>query len=109
LIDFWFSDCGPCRSLFPGFSKLYTKYKSSGFEIVSISTDAKARIPNAKKCIEQYDMRWLQLWDKESEFCKSLSINQFPTTFLVDEKGTILMKDMSLAQLQVFLQNQFTY
>jgi len=39
LIDFWSSDCGPCRMNHPKLKEWYAKYAASGLQIVSISID----------------------------------------------------------------------
>jgi peroxiredoxin len=36
LLDFWATWCGPCKIEIPGFVDLYSRYKSKGFEVVSI-------------------------------------------------------------------------
>lgn len=48
LIDFWYSNCGPCVAQFPDLRNLYETYHNKGFEIVGISTDKT-----------DYHTRWL--------------------------------------------------
>lgn len=106
LVDLWFSSCSPCRDQFPELIEIYNNYHSKGFDIVGISTDKikyKAEWINA---IEEFKLPWLQYWDKNGEESQKLSINAFPTSFLLDSEGRILLKNIRPAQLREFLRSR---
>ena len=104
LIDFWFSNCAPCLQQLPAYKKIYEKYKMKGFEIISISTDGTKYLENWKKIISEKEIKWKQLLDENGIESKKYSITKFPTTFLLDNEGKILQKDISPEELEMFLE-----
>lgn len=92
MIDFWASWCGPCKQSFPHMKEVYAKYKSDKFEIYSISID-KDKAAWLKGLKEQ-DLPWLQTLDTKNISQSGFAVTGVPTTFLVDPKGKILMKEV---------------
>ncbi len=101
LLDFWASWCGPCRSEMPNVVKAYEKYNDKGFTVFSVSLDSdKNRWLNA---VEQDGMVWdyhvseLKKWD--SEAAREYFVRGIPATFLIDENGIIVGKNLRGAAL----------
>ncbi|MDV7698210.1 TlpA family protein disulfide reductase [Chryseobacterium soli] len=105
IIDFWFSHCQPCLEEIPIYKRLYSKYKDRGFEIINISTDRTEDIGKWERVIKGKELNWPQYLDENGVRSKFYNINRFPTTFLLDSKGVIIKKDISLEDLDVFLSN----
>lgn len=104
LIDFWFSNCKPCLASFPILTNLYNRYKDKGFEIIGISTDQTKRIDNWKKVIQEQDLPWKQFLDENAAITSSeMYIRMFPTSILIDKKGNIIDKKISLSNLEAYL------
>lgn len=101
LIDFWASWCGPCRRENPNVVRVYEKYKSKGFEILSVSLDRdKSRWLQA---IEQDDMEWLHVSDLkfwQSVAAKTYGVSSIPYTVLVDREGKIIASRLRGAALE---------
>ncbi len=104
LIDFWYSNCSPCIAQFPHLKDMYDKYKDRGFEIVGISTDRERYKEQWLRVIEKYQLSWPQYWDKNGIEASELSINKFPTNYLLDNQGRIIKKDLRPVELEEFLQ-----
>ncbi|MDF2933816.1 MAG: disulfide interchange protein [Chryseobacterium sp.] len=105
LIDFWFSNCGPCLIEFPKYKLVKDNYQNMNnyFEIIGISTDLTKNINNWKKIITEKNLNWVQYLDENGIESKKLNIHKFPTNFLLDSEGKILKKDISPDELDNFL------
>ena len=91
LIDFWASWCIPCRKSNPGLGKLYKDYKAKGFEILGVSIDDNKTA--WKQAIGADKITWLQVNDPggwDAPIAVKWKIEQIPSSFLLDEKGTII-------------------
>ncbi len=104
LLEFWFSYCGPCIAQFPELKSLYHDFNKKGFDIIGLSTDKIEDKANLKKVIGKHDLPWKQLWDKNAVRSFGLTINAFPTNFLLDENGVIIEKNIIPVALKNFLQ-----
>lgn len=102
LIDFWASWCRPCRAENPNVVKTYNAYKSAefksakGFEVFSVSLDRNKT--DWVKAIEKDGLVWdghvsdLKFW--QSAGARAYNVNSIPATFLIDEKGVIIAKNL---------------
>ncbi len=104
LIDFWFSHCTPCISQFSELKDIYTNFKTGGFQIIGITTDMKKDEKAWKKVIEKYQLPWIQYWDMNRKEATKLSIDAFPTNFLLDREGKIVAKNIKPSELSDFLE-----
>ena len=102
-MDFWYSNCRPCIAQFPHLRETYQAYQSQGFEIIGISTDRTRYKENWMKAIDKYQLSWPQYWDQDGVESSKLSINKFPSNFLLDQHGKIIKKDLRPVELEEFL------
>jgi thiol-disulfide isomerase/thioredoxin len=101
LLDFWASWCGPCRMANKGLAKLYSKYKSKGFEILSVSLDENSN--SWKKAIKKDKAIWLQVIDDrgpEAFTAMKWQITSIPTTYLIDKEGKLVAMDLEGRELE---------
>ncbi len=104
LVNFWASWCAPCRKENPKLKSIYTAFYNKGFEIIGISLDEKKE--DWLKAIKQDDLNWDQFIALPNGLKSNYDtyfIPELPYNFLIDEKGKILGKNMSLKELNVFL------
>jgi len=107
LLDFWFSNCAPCLAQMPTYIPLYQKYQDMGFEIVSISVDKTNKIQDWKDVIKERNFDWIHYLDENRHETDKLNIISFPTTFLIDNKGVVVEKDITYKKLEKILNAKF--
>lgn len=101
LIEFWASNCGPCRVTNPKLVKIYQKYKSKGFEIYGISLDTNRK--DWIKALEKDKLPWENVIDVKGfkgESTFTYGINVIPDNFLIDQKGNIIARKLWSKELE---------
>lgn len=101
LLDFWASWCGPCRASNKELVKLYSKFKSKGFEIMGVSLDDDRS--KWKTAIAKDKITWLQVndpggWDAKTAV--NWNISAIPTSFLIDKEGKLIAMDLYGKELE---------
>jgi peroxiredoxin len=95
LIDFWSSDVAQCAVDAKELAAAYRKYQSKGFEILSISLDENKDA--WLKAISQQGRKWTNLSDLkrwQSAVVKLYKIESLPSNVLIDDKGTIIARNL---------------
>ena len=97
IVDFWASWCKPCRLENPNVVRVYNKYHDKGLNIISVSLDRPGQKERWLRAIEKDQMDWyhvsnLQFW--QDPIPKSYGVRAIPATFLLDEEGTIIAKNL---------------
>jgi len=97
IIDFWASWCRPCRMENPNVVKVYNKYHDKGLNIISVSLDKAGQKERWIKAIKDDKMDWyhvsnLKFW--QDPIAKQYSVRSIPATFLLDEQGNIIDKNL---------------
>lgn len=95
LVDFWASWCGPCRMENPNVVKVYNEFHKKGFDIVGVSLDHEKN--DWIKAIKDDRLTWTHISDLlwwNSAAAKLYAVNGIPANFLLDEKGTIIGKNL---------------
>lgn len=97
IIDFWASWCRPCRMENPNVVNVYNQYHDKGLNIISVSLDRPDQKERWLQAIEKDKMDWyhvsnLQFW--QDPIPRSYGVRAIPATFLLDENGVIIAKDL---------------
>ena len=95
LLEFWSSNCGPCRKENPNLVKTYEKYNPKGFEIFAVSQDIKKE--SWLKAIEKDKLPWNQVSDLKGHGNSAsliYGINGIPDNFLIGRNGIIIARNL---------------
>ncbi|MDC7995376.1 TlpA disulfide reductase family protein [Altibacter sp. HG106] len=103
IIDFWASWCKPCRRENPNVVRVYEKYHDKGLNIISVSLDRQGQKDRWLQAIEDDNMDWyhvsnLQFW--QDPIAQTYNVRAIPATFLLDENGKIIDKNLRGAALE---------
>ncbi len=95
IIDFWASWCKPCRIENPNVVAMYNELHEKGLNIIGVSLDKEAE--NWKKAIADDGLVWnhvsnLKFW--QDPIAEQYNVKSIPATFILDEKGNIVAKDL---------------
>lgn len=95
LIDFWASWCGPCRKENPNVVALYKDFHAKGLNIIGVSLDESA--DKWKDAIAKDQLTWTHIsnlkgW--QDPIAQRYFVDGIPATFLIDEKGVVIAKDL---------------
>jgi thiol-disulfide isomerase/thioredoxin len=111
LVDFWASWCAPCRKTHPKLLEVAKKYEYAQFKsaqrfvVLSISLDNDSiawKDAIAKDKIESFTHA-SELIGWKSECVGTYKINAIPASFLIDENGTIIGKNLGWRDLDLIL------
>ena len=105
LVQFWESGNVLCteKNCYY-FLPAYEKYKDHGFEIYAISLDKNKEAWLAE--IEKDELPWIHVSDLkgwDSPICIDCNITKVPTSFLLDQKGKIIARDLNAEDLDATL------
>ncbi|MCK0158185.1 AhpC/TSA family protein [Cellulophaga sp. F20128] len=94
IIDFWAAWCVPCRQENPNVVNVYNKYHEKGLNIIGVSLDKNAE--EWKKAIAEDGLTWYQVYNEKNvqEIAQLYSVNAIPSTFILDENGVIIAKNL---------------
>ncbi|HMC00745.1 MAG TPA: TlpA disulfide reductase family protein [Flavobacteriaceae bacterium] len=101
ILDFWAAWCRPCRMENPNIVKVYNKYHDKGLEIIGVSLDGNGRQQDPKaewlKAIEDDNLTWHHVSNLQyfnDPVAKAYNISSIPATFILDEEGKIVAKNL---------------
>lgn len=95
LLDFWAAWCRPCRAENPNIVSVYEKYKDQGFNVIGVSLDRKKE--DWEKAIENDGLDWSHVSHLkyfQDPIAQLYNINAIPASFLLNEEGVIVAKNL---------------
>jgi thiol-disulfide isomerase/thioredoxin len=89
LLEFWNTNCAPCREEMPILKALYGKLPRSRFDIIGVSSDESGEV--LKKYVAKFAIPWPECRESyEGPVHRLVRIDGEPTYFLLSKDGEIL-------------------
>ncbi|QDH79826.1 redoxin domain-containing protein [Echinicola soli] len=86
VLDFWFTNCGPCIYTIPHLNDLTEEYKNENISFISITyenEDDVSKFLSKKKILAHVGT------DTAYQTINKYEVKAYPTTFLIDENGIL--------------------
>ncbi|MBM3159112.1 MAG: TlpA family protein disulfide reductase [Bacteroidota bacterium] len=101
LLDFWASWCGPCRVANKHLVKIYPTYRNKNIVFLSVSLDEQPS--DWLHAVKKDKLSWVQLIDKKawnSPVAAAWDVNSIPSTFLIDQEGNVIARNLMGSALE---------
>ncbi len=100
IVDFWAAWCKPCRAENPNVVEVYNKYHGKGLNILGVSLDRRAE--DWKQAIADDGLLWNHVSNVNyfDEIAQLYNVDAIPATFILDENGVIVAKDLRGPELE---------
>lgn len=106
LVYFWSAMSQESRALNPALKEIYNKNKDKGFEIYAIALDNSKDL--WKRAVRYDELDWInvsELTYPESQAALTFNVSVVPSTFLLNNEGDVVARDIYGKELQKWLDN----
>ena len=87
LVNFWATWCGPCRLEMPDMNDFYSRFKSQGLVVLSITNEESLKVSSF---VSETGYRAPVLLDSESQAAKRFHVENLPRSFVFNRKGKLV-------------------
>jgi peroxiredoxin len=87
LVNFWATWCGPCRLELPDLNDFYSRFKSQGLVVLSITNEESLKVSSF---VNKTGYRAPVLLDSESQAAKRFHVENLPRSFVFNRKGKLV-------------------
>ncbi|GAB4508456.1 MAG: hypothetical protein OHK0046_00900 [Anaerolineae bacterium] len=90
LLNFWFTECAPCRVEMPEFERVYNAHKDDGLVILAVNREESAAAVQA--FADELGLTFPMALDEAGDVNFQYSVFGYPSTFVIDRDGVIQFK-----------------
>ncbi len=87
LVNFWATWCAPCRAEMPAIDRVYRAQRERGFEVLGV--DVQESDADVLAFLGEVGVSFPSAIDRSGDVTRRFRANALPTTFLIDQQGTI--------------------
>ena len=107
LVDVWAAWSEPCLQCRMYIESLYKRYKSHGFEVLSIAIGTNRQEVN--DVIRDFNITHNVLYDSDMAFLNSYGVKSVPFLMLIDLNGKIIAKGISPSALEHWIRTELPH
>lgn len=89
VLNFWNSNCPPCRQEMPDFEEVHKENPDVQFVMVDTVGMNGETLESGKTYIQETGFTFPVYYDVDMEAIRAYSIRAFPTTYLINSEGKI--------------------
>ncbi|MDR3688083.1 MAG: redoxin domain-containing protein [Fimbriimonas sp.] len=92
LVAFWTFACENCQHNFPAYSRLLSKYREKGVELISVHTPEMAierKVDEVAKHVTEDQIDYPVLIDNDGSNWKKWHVNMWPSLYVIDRNGIV--------------------
>lgn len=90
LLNFWATWCPSCKDEMPTLNRVYKELKSSGLEVVAVSSDYS--LDSLRDYLARNHFDFNILFDEKRDVTRKYGISFLPITVLIDRNGLVAEK-----------------
>jgi thiol-disulfide isomerase/thioredoxin len=92
VLNFFATWCPPCRAEIPDFERFYRENK----DVVLIGINIQEDKTTVEEFLSSMGVTYPVLLDRDGKISAQFGIEGIPTTFLIDEKGKVIAKNVGM-------------
>jgi peroxiredoxin len=100
IVDFWATNCPPCRLEIPGFIRLQKEFGPKGLQIVGLSLDEAPEV--VRHYMAQMKINYPIAMTNPGVVKAFGPIDAIPTTFVIDRQGRIVSRHVGYVDSGTF-------
>jgi thiol-disulfide isomerase/thioredoxin len=107
LIQYWATNCEPCKADHSVLKDLHAKYGGPDFDVLGVNLDYSS--DEALAYLKTKRLPWKQLYEPggfDSRLANEVGVITLPLMLLVDRKGTVVNSSIQTAELETELKNR---
>jgi peroxiredoxin len=101
LVNFWATWCGPCLLEMPDLNDLYSRFKSQGLVVLSLTSEESTKV---NSYVNKIGYHAPVLLDPDSEAAKRFHVENLPRSFVFNRKGKLVAMAVDQRSRRQFLQ-----